>query len=67
MSWPSVHRLCRHCGGVSTSAREWATGAQLRRLDKCDLCSAPLTAEDDYDTYRLPPAHSEEKSNEVQR
>lgn len=59
MSYPSHFRLCRHCGGVSEARRDWMTGRELRALDNCDHCRAPLTHEDDYNTRALPAAHEQ--------
>jgi len=59
MSYTSHFRLCYNCGGVSEAKRDWASGAVLRVLDNCDHCKAPLTADDDYDTVRLPHSKAE--------
>ncbi|QZA71299.1 hypothetical protein AH02_57 [Pseudomonas phage AH02] len=57
MSWPSFHRLCRHCGGVTISKRNYVSGARLRSIDKCDFCQARLTDADNYDGIKLPESH----------
>lgn len=61
MSWPTINRLCRNCGGVTISKRSWGSGVQLRNIDNCDFCNAPLTEADNYDGYKIPDAHAREE------